>query len=62
MSRANEGLALSALPGSMAYRPWALAELTLRRPFVDTGRLVVIRRKLPHDQVTVDGGKAFLLF
>ena len=46
----------------MAYRPWALAELTVRRPFVDTGRLVVIHRKLPSDRVTVDRGEAFLLF
>ena len=36
----------------MAYRPWALAELTWHRPFVGTGRLVVIRRKLQSDQVT----------
>ena len=35
-SRANEGPALSALPWSMAYRPWALAELTRGRPFVGT--------------------------
>ena len=48
-SRANEGPASSALP-------WALAELTWRRPFVDTGRLVVIRRKLPSYLVTVDFG------
>ena len=46
-SRANKGPASSALPWPMAYRPWALAELTRRRPFVDTGCLVVIRRKLP---------------
>ena len=44
-SHANEGPAWSALSRPMAYRPWALAELT--RPFVDTGRLIVIRRKLP---------------
>ena len=32
----------------MAYhRPWALAELTQHRPFVNTGRLIVNRRKLP---------------
>ena len=61
-SRANEGPASSALPWPMAYRPWALAELTRRRPFVDTGHLVVIRRKLRSNQVTVDCGKAFLLF
>ena len=61
-SRANEGPASSALPWPMAYRPWALAELTRRRPFVDTRRLVVIRRKLPSYRVTVDGGEAFLLF
>ena len=36
----------------MAYWPWALAKL--RRPFVDTRSLVVIRRKLPSDRVTVD--------
>ena len=60
-SRANEGPASSALPWPMAYQPWALAELTRRRPFVDTGRLVVIRRKLPSNQVTVDCGKGFLL-
>ena len=35
-SRANEGPASSALPWPMAYRPWALAELTRRRPFFDT--------------------------
>ena len=55
---------------AMAYRPWALAGATQRRPFVDTGCLVVIRRKLPSDQVTVDcgsvptfwnGGSTFLL-
>ena len=40
---------------------WALAELTWRRPFVDTGRLVIIRRKLPSDQVTDEFGKEFLL-
>ena len=61
MFRANEGPASSALPWPMAYRPWALAELTRRRPFVDTGRLVVIHRKLPGDRVTVDFGKVFLL-
>ena len=44
----------------MAYQP--CAELTPRWPFVDTGRLVIIRRKLPSDRVTVDCGKAFLLF
>ena len=33
-SCANKGPALSALP-------WALAELTRPRPFIDTGRLVV---------------------
>ena len=38
MSRANKGPDSSALPWPMAYRPWALAELTRRRPFVDTGR------------------------
>ena len=37
----------------MACRPWALAELTRRRPLVDTGRLVDIRRKLPRDRVVV---------
>ena len=37
-SCANEGPASSALPWPMAYQPWALAELTGRRPFVDTGR------------------------
>ena len=43
--------------------PWpALEELTQRRPFVDKGRLVVIRRKLPSNRVTIDWGKAFLLF
>ena len=41
---------------------YAYAELTRRRPFVDTGRLVVIRRKLLSDRVTVDCGIAFLLF
>ena len=60
-SHANEGPALSILPWPMAYRPWALAELTRRRPFVDMGRLVVIRRKLQSDRVTVDCGQAFLL-
>ena len=60
--RANEGPTSSALPWPMAYRPWALAELTRRRPFVDTGRLVVIRRKLTSDRVTIDYGEAFLLF
>ena len=59
-SHANQGPALSALPWPMAYRPWALAELT-RRIF-DTGHLVVIRRKLPSDRVTVDCVKTFLLF
>ena len=34
----------------------------LTRPFVDTGRLVVICRKLPSDWVTVDCGITFLLF
>ena len=38
LSRANEGPTSSALPWPMAYRPWALVELTLRGPFVDTGR------------------------
>ena len=61
-SRANEGPASSALPWPMAYRPWALTELTRRRPFVDTGRLVAIHRKLQSDRVTADCGKAFLLF
>ena len=61
-SGAKEGTASSALPRPMAYRQQALAELTQRRPFVETGRLVVIRRKLPSDPVTVDCGKAFLLF
>ena len=61
-SPANEGPASSALPWPMAYRPWALAELTRRWPFVDTGRLVVISRKLPSDRVTVGCGEAFLLF
>ena len=61
-SRANEGPALSALPWPMAYRPWALAERIRRRPFVDTGRLIVIRRKLRTDRVTLDCGKVFLLF
>ena len=46
-SRANKGPASSALPWPMAYQPWVLAEMTQRRPFVDTGRLVIIRRKLP---------------
>ena len=55
MSRANKGPASSALP-------WALAELTRRRPFVDTRRLVAICRNLPSDRVTADCGKAFLLF
>ena len=50
-SRANEGPAL----------PWALAELTRHRPFVDTGFLVVIRRKLPSDQVIADCSKVYLL-
>ena len=58
----NEGPALSAVPWPIAYRPWALAELTRHRPFVDTGRLIVIRRKLPSDRVTLNLGKAFLLF
>ena len=40
----------------------ALAELTRHRPLVDTGRLVVIPRKLPSKRVTVDCGKSFLLF
>ena len=35
----------------MAGRPWAMAELTWCRPFVDKGRLVVIRRKLLRDRV-----------
>ena len=35
--RANEGPAPSA-------QPWALAELIRRKPFVDTVRLVVLRR------------------
>ena len=41
-SRANKGPASSALP-------WALAELTWRRPLVDPGHLVVIRRELSSD-------------
>ena len=41
--------------------PWALAELTRHRPFVDTGCLVIIGKKLPSDQVTVEFGKAFLI-
>ena len=45
----------------MAYQPWALAELTRHRPFVDTGCLVIIGKKLPSDQVTVEFGKAFLI-
>ena len=60
-SCANEGPSLSAPAKLMAYWPWALAELTRSRPFVDTGRIVVIRRKLQSDRVTVDVGKAFLL-
>ena len=52
-SRANEGPALLSLPWPMAYWPRALAELTRRWPFVDTGRLIGIRRKLPSDRVTV---------
>ena len=51
-SRANEGPASSAQPWPMAYRPWALAELTRLRPFVDTGRLVRSSRKLPRYRVT----------
>ena len=58
---ANEAPASSALSWPMAYRPWAVAELTRRRPFVGTGRLVIIRRKLPSDQVTVEFCKAFFL-
>ena len=61
-SRANEGPASSALPWPMACRPWALAELTRRRPFIDTVCLDVIRRKLLSDRVTVDCGETFLLF
>ena len=53
-SRANEGPASSAQPWPMAYRPWALAELTRLGPFVDTGRLVRSSRKLPRDRVTVN--------
>ena len=37
------------------------AELTRRRPFIDTGRPVAIRRKLPSNLVTYDFGIAFLL-
>ena len=47
-----KGPALSALP-------WALAELTRRSPCVDTGRLVVIRRKPPSDRVSVNFGSYF---
>ena len=56
----NEGRMASQL----CQGPWpvGLAELTRRGPFVDTGRLVVIGRKLPSDRVTVDCDKAFLLF
>ena len=61
-SRANKGPASSALQWPMVYRPLALDELTQSRPFVDSGHLVVIRRKLPSDRVTVGCGKAFLLF
>ena len=53
-SRANKGPAPSAQPWPMAYRPWALAELTRLGPFVDTGRLVRSSRKLPRDRVTVN--------
>ena len=45
---------------AMAHGPWALAELTWGRPFVDTRHLVVICRKLRSNRVTVDYGKAFL--
>merc|ERR1712219_110167 len=45
----TKGPPLQPLPWPMAYRPWALAELTRRRPFVDTGHLVIIRRKLRSD-------------
>ena len=38
----------------MAYRPWALAELTRLGSFVDTGQLVRSSRKLPRDRVTVN--------
>ena len=61
----QQGPSSSAVRLPMAYghgRPWALAELTRHRPFVNTGRLVVIRRKLPTDQVAVVCGEAFLLF
>jgi len=58
MSRANKGLASSALSRHMAYQPRALAELTQRGPFVDTGRPDVIRRKLLSNWVTVDCGKS----
>ena len=60
-SRADEEPTSSPLPWPMACRSWALAERSQRRPFVDTGRLVVIRRKLPSNRVTVDCGQAFLL-
>ena len=39
-----------------------LAELTQHRPFVDTGRLVIIRKKLPGNRVTVHSGEVFILF
>ena len=41
---------------------WVPAEVTWCNPFVDRGHLVVIRRKLQSNWVTVDCGKAFLLF
>ena len=34
-------------------KKWTLAELTQRRPFVDTGRLVRSSRKLPRDRTPV---------
>ena len=47
---------------AMAYRPCTLADMTRRRPFLDTRHLVVIRRKLWSDRVTVDCGEVFQLF
>ena len=47
-------LVSSAMARAVAYRPWALAELTWCRPFIGTGCLLVICRKLPSDRVTVD--------
>ena len=52
---------LRLVSSAMAHGLPAMAVLTRRRSFVGTGRLVLIRRKLPSCRVTVGFGEAFTL-